>query len=134
MAQRIETFDVTIAAGTAIATPQTTVLNFNQGVVQQLEIIVPPGPSGLVGFRIRHSGQTIIPQSGVGWIISNDEQIKWPLENYPVGNKWSIQAYNTDVFQHTLYLRFLILETQKNTLQRATLVPIAPMGSAEDFS
>ena len=133
MAERIETFDVAIPAGTAIATPQTTAFSFNQGVVQRLEIIVPPGPSGLVGFRIRHSTQTVIPQSGSGWIIADDEKISWPLEKYPVGNKWSLQAYNTDAFQHTLYFRFLLLETQFNTLQHATLVSVPPMGSAEDF-
>lgn len=134
MAERIELFDVTIPAGTAIASPQITALSFNQGVVEQIEIIVPPGPSGLVGFRIRHSAQTIIPMSGNGWIIADNEQIKWPLQGYPVGNKWSIQAYNTDVYEHTLYLRFLVLETRRNTLVEATLVPIAPMGSAEDFN
>lgn len=134
MAERIELFDVTILAGTAIASPQVTALSFNQGIVQQLEIIVPPGPSGLVGFRIRHSAQTVIPRSGSGWIIADNEAIKWPLEGYPVGNKWSIQAYNTDVFDHTLYLRFLIVETRRNLLEQATLVPIAPMGTSEDFS
>ena len=134
MAERIETFDVSIPAGTAIASPLVTALPFNQGVVQQIEIIVPPGPSGLVGFRIRHSVQTVIPRSGSGWIIADNEVIKWPLENYPVGNKWDIQAYNTDVFVHVLYLRFLILETRRNVLERATLVPIGPMGTAEDTS
>lgn len=134
MAERVELFDVLIPAGTAIASPQITALPFNQGVVQRLEIIVPPGPSGLVGFRIRHSTQTIIPNTGNGWIIADNEQIKWDLERYPVGNKWSIQAYNTDVFEHTLYLRFFILETQRSTIERAVLVPIAPMGMAEDFS
>lgn len=134
MAERIETFDVTIPAGTAIASAQTTALNFNMGVVQKIEILIPPGPSGLVGFRIRHSAQTVIPHSGSGWIIADDEKIEWPLENFPVGNKWTIQAYNTDVFPHTLYLRFLVAETRRNILQQATLVPIAPGGLAEDFS
>lgn len=134
MAERIEAFDVTIPLGTAIATPQVTALSFNQGVVQKLVIVIPPGPSGLVGFRIRHSTQTIIPNSGSGWIIADNERIEWPLEGYPVGNKWTIQAYNTDVFPHTLYLRFEIAETRRNTLERATLVPIGPMGNASDAS
>lgn len=134
MAERIEIFDVTTAAGTAIASPQTTALSFNQGIVQKLEILIPPGPSGLVGFRIRHSAQVVIPNSGNGWIIGDNEKIEWPLEKYPVGNKWTIQTYNTDVFPHTLYLRLLVLETQRSLLERATLVPIGPMGTAEDAS
>lgn len=134
MAERIELFDVTIPAGTAIASPQTTALSFNDGVVEQIEITIPPGPSGLVGFRIGHSAQTIIPKSGNGWIIADDQFIKWPLQGFPTGNKWFFRGYNTDVFDHTIYLRFLVLETRRNLLQQATLVPIAPMGTAEDFS
>lgn len=134
MAERIEIFDVITPAGTAIASPQTTALPFNQGIVQKLEILIPPGPSGLVGFRVRHSTQVVIPNSGNGWVIGDDEKIEWPLEKYPVGNKWTILTYNTDVFPHTLYLRFLVLETQRSMLERATLVPIGPMGTAEDAS
>lgn len=132
MAQRVETFDVLVPAGTAIASPQTTNLSFNQGIVERIEIIIPPGPSGLVGFRIRHSSQTIIPENAANWIISDNEKISWPLEDFPVGNKWACMAYNTDVFDHTLYFRFHINETQRPTSQRTTLAPIGPFGIAAD--
>lgn len=134
MAQRIETFDVTVTAGTAIASPQTTNLSFNIGIVERIEITVPPGPSGLVGFRIRHSSQTVIPNNPANWIITDNEKINWPLENFPVGNKWALMAYNTDVFDHTLYVRFHINETVRPTSQRATLVPIGPFGLSADGS
>lgn len=134
MTERIEVFQVTIPAGTAQASPLTTPLSFNQGIVHKLEITIPPGPSGLVGFRIRHSSQTVIPNSGTNFIIADGQYIEWDLEGYPVGNAWAIQAYNTDVFPHTLYLRFLINETRRNILAPAQLVPIAPGGLAMDLS
>lgn len=134
MADRIETFDVTVPAGTAIATPATTQLSFDLGIVEKLEITVPPGPSGLVGFRIRHSSQTVIPNNAANWIIADDEKISWTLNDYPVGNKWSISAYNTDVYAHTLYLRFHVNETQRATRGAVALVPITPGGGITDIS
>lgn len=133
MSERFELFDVTVAANTAIATPQTNALSFNLGIVNRIEILVPPGPSGLVGFRIRHSGETVIPYDRSRWIVANDEVIKWDTEGFPVGNAWAIEAYNTDVFNHTLYLRFLVSETRRSLVGRTELVAIAPGGSAEDF-
>lgn len=134
MAQRIETFDVTIPAGTLVAAPQVTALAFNIGVVQGIEIQVPPGPSGLVGFRIRHSGDTVIPYDRSKWIIADNDVIRWPLEGFPTGRAWSIEAYNTDVYAHTLYIRFLVSEIQRDTLARPQLVYIAPGATAEDVA
>lgn len=125
MASRIETFDVTIPANTAIATPQNTPLTFNEGIVQRLEILVPPGPSGLVGFRILHSGTTVIPYAYTKFIIADNEVLKWDLENYPTGSAWSITAYNTDVYAHTLYLRFLVVESQRYSVVTVAPQPIA---------
>ncbi len=107
MAERVELFQATIPAGTAVATPATFALAMSQCVVRRLEVIVPPGPSGLVGFKVLHSGQVVIPYRGTGWIITDNERIGWDLEGYPVGDKWSIQAYNTGLFTHTLHIRLL---------------------------
>lgn len=133
MAERFEFFDVTIPAGTAIATPQTTALAFDQGIVQRIEIQIPPGPSGLVGFRILHSTEVVIPHDSSRWIIADNDVIKWDTEGYPVGRAWALRAYNTDVYDHTLYLRFLVVETRRSTVARASLIAISPGGTAEDF-
>ena len=56
--------------------PILTRLDFAMGVVQRIEIVVPPGPSGLMGFRLRHSGRTVIPYNNYNWIIAdNDKKI-----------------------------------------------------------
>lgn len=130
MASRIETFDVTIPGDTAIAAPQTTALDFNMGVVQRLEILVPPGPSGLVGFRIQHSSRTIIPYDTSKWLIADNEVLKWDLENYPVGEAWALQAYNLDTYDHTLYLRFFLVETSRAQVPPITVIDISPIAEA----
>lgn len=132
MAQRIEHFAVTVPAGTAVAAPQTTTLSFNRGIVQQIEILIPPGPSGLVGFRILHSSDVVIPYDRTQWIIADNEVIKWPLENFPTGQAWALRAYNTDVFDHTLYVRLQVNETTRVMAPVAQLVYIAPGGTSED--
>ena len=133
MAERIELFDVTIPAGTAIATPQTTALTFDPGIVERIEIVVPPGPSGLVGFQIRHSGETVIPHDASRWIIADNEPINWPVQSFPEGSAWALRAYNLDVYNHTLYFRFHVNETVRSNNGRVQLVPIPPLAFAEDF-
>lgn len=130
MAQRIERFEVTTPAGTTKAAPLTTNLSFPDGVVERLELLVPPGPRGFAGFKIRHSSQVIIPRSGSSWIIADNYTFDWQLEGYPTGDKWSILTHNTDVFDHTFYLTFHVNETVKDIVARATPQPIAPFGFA----
>jgi len=134
VAERIELFDVTVPAGTAIATPQTTALVFDPGIVERIEIVVPPGPSGLVGFQIRHSGETVIPHSASQWIIADNEPINWPVQGFPEGSAWSFRGYNLDVYSHTIYFRFHVNETVRSNNGRVPLVPIPPLAFAEDFT
>lgn len=108
MANRVELFQVTVPAGTAKAGAQTTALDFNDGIVETIEIVVPDGVAGLAGFRIAKNGQSIIPYTGDNWIVSNDEKIIFPLTDLPEGAGWQLIAYNTDVFPHTFYLRFMV--------------------------
>lgn len=110
MTQRIETAQITVTAGTAIAAPAVTALSLRDAVLDRLEIRVPPGPSGLVGFMLLHSGQQVIPFASGTWIVTDDEKIGWDLTGYPTGDKWSVSAYNLDVYSHTLYFRLLLNE------------------------
>lgn len=116
MADRIETPTITIPAGTTIAAPQTTALALRDAVLERIEVRIPPGPSGLVGFAFLHSGQQVIPFRGGDWVITDDESLDWSTENYPTGNKWSLRGYNTDIYPHTLYLRLHFRE----------ILPLAP--------
>lgn len=105
MADRIETPAIVIPAGVTAAAPQTTALSLRDAVLERIEVRIPPGPSGLVGFAFVHSGQQVIPFTAGQWIIADDESLDWDVQNYPTGNKWSFRGYNTDVYQHTIYLR-----------------------------
>jgi len=131
MASRVETFDVLIPASTPIATPQNTPLVFNDGVVQRMEILIPPGPSGLVGFRVTHSGDVVIPYNRSNWVIADDDTLKWDLENYPTGSAWGLTAYNTDVYMHTLYIRIFVTETMRVPTGSVPALAIAQTAPSE---
>lgn len=124
MAQRIEALDVTVAAGTSSTAPQITALPWDEGEVEVIEVVVPDGCAGLVGFAFRHSQQQVIPFSAGAFVVSNDERIRWDVTGYPTGEKWEVSAYNTDVFPHTLHIRFLINELGAPTPQTPALLPI----------
>lgn len=125
MVDRIESFTVTIPAGTAIATPVTVPTSFPDGVVVQIETRIPSGPSGLMGFAFQHSSQQIIPRTDGEWILGDDDYFTWPLQNYPTGNKWSVLGYNLDVYDHSFYLRYLVNEL---TIAQAQQIQIQPIG------
>lgn len=118
-----------MVAGTAQATPATTDVRFPDGVVDAVEIVVPDGCAGLVGFQLVYSGQPVIPRNPAQFIVANGEVIKWPLSNYPAGGRWAVNAYNTDVFNHTIFLRFLVNEF--NTQDDGTVAPV-PVSSTMD--
>lgn len=124
MAERIEIVDVTIPAGTALATPVTRALNVPDGVWATIEMRWPPGPSGLVGLRIAHSGQVIIPRTGSAFLVTDDEAIIWNVEGYPSGNKWTVIGYNTDVNDHTVQFRIHVNEIPAGRPGGIQLVPI----------
>lgn len=129
MADRIETPAIVVPAGTTVAAPQTTALTLRDAVLERIEVRVPPGPSGLVGFAFLHSGQQVIPFRAGDWIITDDELLDWATENYPTGNKWSFRAYNIDVYQHTMYLRLHfreIVSPVRSAGQPILIVPLTP--------
>lgn len=123
MADRIQVFDVTTPAGTLSTAPLSTPLPFNQGIVTVVQVLVPPGPSGLVGFRFTHSGTVVIPYEYSDWIIADNDKIDWPVANKPTGGRWGLQSYNTDVYDHTLYISFLIDEI----LRPASVTQVEPI-------
>lgn len=132
MADRIEPFAITVPAGTLSTAHAEFPLSFNDGRVDRLEIRIPPGPSGLVGFRIAHSGQQVIPYTGAEWIIGDNEPLDWDMDNYPTGGAWELWAYNTDIYDHTLYLRFHVTEIPGQAVTPVAPIPIEPIGEAEE--
>jgi len=122
VAQRYEVRDITIPAGTLSSSPQVTSLTWRQGYPEKVEIRFPPGPSGLVGVQLRHSGRVVIPYRATDFIIADNEVISWDLENYPYSPAWSVRAYNEGVYPHTIQIRMGL-----NEVGRQAVTPLVPL-------
>lgn len=124
MADRIEWFDITVPAGVSANAPQTFSLKFNQGEVAQIEVKVPPGPAGNVGFYIQAGGSQFIPRTRGVFIIPDNDYLVWPQHNAITSGAWAIVAYNTDVFAHLLQVSFQVNEVTANA-KLPTYLPVS---------
>jgi hypothetical protein len=107
MAQAIHQFSATIPANTAKNALATVTLAVPVQTIIQLDIEVPPGPGGLMGFYLAISGQQIIPFEAGEFIVWDDREREWGIQGYPTTGAWSVVGYNLDVANsHTIGLRF----------------------------
>jgi len=127
-ATRIEAFTVTIPANTVKDSPVTVDTAFNQGTVIEIELDIPPGPSGYMGFQLAYGEQVIIPYSNSEYIVADNDKLRWPILNFPAGKFWAVIGYNTDIYDHALYVRYLIDDTQTGELVQQAQSIIQPTG------
>ena len=122
MADRLEWFDVTIPAGTPIATPVTIPMVFNDGEVIEIDVKVLDGPCGSVGFHINAGGSQYVPRTAGSFIRPNDDYFTWRIANAINSGSWGLTGYNLDNWDHNLQVGFqvndrgLSLATQENQI------------------
>lgn len=106
MARQIRSRQVTVPAGTTKAAPATFNVSFPPMTVAEIDVLVPPGSNGTLGFQIASSGIQVIPWNAGEWIVTNNERLAWPTEGYPDSGDWQVIAYNTGMYDHSLWVRF----------------------------
>ena len=107
MAQIIRQATVTVPANTSMDDLYFADISFPAETVVQIDLEVPPGPSGLMGFYLAMSGQQIIPFEAGEFLVWDDVFKEWPVENFPTANTWQIFAYNEDTLNtHDIVVRF----------------------------
>lgn len=133
MAERIEIIDITVTPGTLLSAPASFPLVWREGYPTFIEFRFPPGPSGLVGIRLLHSGRVVIPKRGNAFLVADGEVIKWPLEKFPYNANYTVQAYNEGVYSHTIQIRAGLNEIREQGLTRApsTLPPLPTTSQGE---
>lgn len=108
MAQEIREFAVRIPAGTAKATPLVTSISFPSRNVTAVSWRVPPGPSGLMGWALTSAGTPVIPIQPGTYIVTDNQADTWELSGYLDSGNWQLTGYNTGLYDHTVYLTFLL--------------------------
>lgn len=123
MADRIEQFEVVVPAGTPRSAPLEIATGFNPGELEEIEIVIPDGHSGLTGIALALAHQVLIPETAGQFVTSNDEVIHWPVHNFPNSGAWSAFVFNSDVFDHAFFVRYLVREIGSGVVLTE---PIAP--------
>ena len=108
MAREVYAFANLIPAGTLQSANFTLPMTFPVRSVDEIEVLVPPGPRGEVGFSIGAAGVPVLPTAAGTFIVTDNETIKWPVEGQIDSGAWTFFGYNTGQFPHTIYVRFLV--------------------------
>lgn len=108
MTSEIRQFSLTIPPGTPSSAPAIAQTTFPARIVEAIEITVPAGSNGTVGFQIRNSNVVVIPYDSNTWIVTSGENIHWDLQDQITSGSWQLAAYNNGVNPHTLYIRYLL--------------------------
>lgn len=127
MPTQYRSFQVTIPAGTPKVTPVIINTRFEPMTVSEIDVLIPPGPLGQMGFQIASSRVQVIPWNTGQFIVSNDERLTLPINNAPNSGDWQVIGYNTGVFDHTIWVRFAL---DSNSIATAP-APAQPLSVAE---
>lgn len=78
--------------------------------VDQVDLEVPSGPYGAMGFYLAIDNEQWIPHSPGQFLVWNDVQKEWPLVDQPRSDRWNLFGYNSGVNDHIVIVRFHVTE------------------------
>ena len=108
MAAEVHQFTATIPANTAKSSLYTYDISLSDFEIESIDLEVPPGPAGLMGFYLARSGQQWIPYESGEYLVWDDRFDSWHLTDQPTGSGWQIVGYNLDDYDHSVVVRFHI--------------------------
>lgn len=126
-ASRVEVYDVAVPALTPKAAPLETPTVWTPGELVSVDVRIPDGAAGLVGFRILYAHAQAIPTTPGAWIIGNDDLFQADAIGYLNGGQWSVLAYNLDNFPHTLHVRYFVADLSRLGAGLVGIQPTTPM-------
>jgi hypothetical protein len=104
MAREVRHFTATIPANTPITDPATTNIGFSPRIVRTVDWIVPPGPSGVLGWQLAMGGVVVVPVLSDQWVVDDGNSGSFTLDGYPDSGAWQIRGYNTGAHPHSVFL------------------------------
>lgn len=126
-ASRVEVFDVLVPPLTPKAAPLETMTTWAAGELVSVDVRIPDGAAGLVGFRLLYAHGQTIPTTPGAWIIGNDDLFQADAIGYLNGGQWSVSAYNLDNFAHSLHVRYFVADLSRLGGDLGQVPPTTPM-------
>lgn len=103
-----KTFQVTIPAGTAKATPVTLPTTFEPNIVDSIEWTFPHGCNGKVGIQIGARSVPVLPGDRAQFYTTSGDTHAIGLDGHHDSGDWSVIGYNTGQFNHTVQVVFVV--------------------------
>jgi hypothetical protein len=106
VAERVLQHVTTIPAGTPDTAPWVEALGFHDWDVERIDLIVPPGPAGTMGFYLANNGVPWVPRALNEWLVFDDRELIVVPTGYPTGTGWQIVGYNDGKYDHDVIALF----------------------------
>ena len=112
MAVQINQTTVVVPANTPKTALSVATISLPLLQIESIDLEVPPGPVGLMGFYIALSGQQWIPWNAGEFIVWDNYRDSCDLQNQLIGVPWEVHAYNLDAANsHEIVVRFHLNDT-----------------------
>lgn len=128
MAEQVRSYELVIATGSSRTAPVIMDVSFPPFRVESIEVDVPPGPNGNIGFQIASSRQQVIPWNAGQWIVPNGQHFIWANDKYPTSGDWQLIVYNQGQYAHTIWVRFNVDPVGVGQADQAVTVSLADLG------
>lgn len=108
-------FLITTPANTAATAKLKTVLKLNKGIIHQLDVQFPPGPSGLLHLHINDAIHQVFPYNTDENFSSDNVNIRFKEFQPVLEEPFQLEAYTwnlDDTYSHDVIVRIGILPVQ----------------------
>lgn len=96
---------VTIPKATAAGSPTSTSWDLGAVILDNVAVTIPTGHAGLTGVALELAGTRIMPWGDANtWLIAEGVELTFNI-GIEVGRGLVVRGYNTDVNDHSFYLR-----------------------------
>jgi len=60
-----------------------------------------------MGWSLTSDGGAVIPAQAGQYIVADNEFAQWDVQGYQDSGSWQVTGYNTDGYDHSVYLDFM---------------------------
>lgn len=99
---------ITTPAASVKTAPLSTAIDLGNVILDSLEISLPGGSVGLMGFNLALAGQVVLPYGGNAGFIIRESADKEYVIGIEVDKGLVVKTYNTDRHSHVAYFTFKV--------------------------
>ena len=107
-----------IPVGVTKEDPLRREVTLPRGIIEELDVVFPPGPVGLVGVRVFRGLHQVVPARYEDWLVGEDITFthRTPVELLSEPYVLTLEGYNEDeVYDHTVIFRFTVRSPEPDT-------------------